>query len=848
MTILDDCIAAAVKAGEMTAKGAAEYAARMRDAERVAAQHGLSGPDAYTFATTEVAKKMEAKATSNRAQVQKTILAVDRNWENAKANERGVGYGLTNVLGERVFGKTEGPSIGLQHRGNMAALQSIMSDFLAQVQSKKLGTTRNVILPRHVVSELFGRATGSEEAKAAAGAWNQAIKWWMDGMHAAGVPIGKLEDWRLPQHFDSNAVRKMGEQAWIEQMDSWWRDGHLRIRDWNADGEAYFVPGSDGEADVARILKTAHDNITSGGDVSIKPGEERNFTMADRYGRRRAFEWASDDAWLAFNDMMGVGNDAIGELLVKHMDNVARDLSVAQVLGPDPDKAARTLIQMYQQQGDHGWKQRLWASKLNAIYEINSGKASAPVSQELALAGSSLRQGLSAVQLGGAVLSATSDFGFTKATASWHDLSMSRIMQDYLGRLGPGTVEGRAQAMRSGLIQEVGLRGLHNIATDVIDDIKARKATGGTFLNGLSRTTGRMAEVVIRAQGLAHHTQILRDAIGAEVQGHFGELVERTWDQLPPIDRRTLTEYGLSQANWDALRTGGVTKGFIDPAKLAREAIDGPGREAGVKMLGAIAGIQRMAVPEGNSVTRAMLLGATRPGTYEGEFMRSIAQYKGFPLTAFLNHYFRSIEGLRDGEGQWFRGSYIAGLMVSTTVLGGLGLQLKQIAAGKDPEPMFSHGNGAKFWLNAWAQGGAGGIFAQQIQAMFSAQRIGDPSRLVTPVSGLALDLQGLFQGNVQDAIAGREPHMGREAVRFASKYTPEVFYTKRAMQYLVWDTLTRMVDPDANGTFNRIEERARKQDHNEFFFRPGTTPWHGGGPQRGPDFLKAVELPQLLQ
>jgi hypothetical protein len=814
---IDDCLAAAVKAGTLSEKGAAEYRQRMKDAEALAAERGMAGPEAYIFATTEAAKAMEKRATSTRAQVQQSILAIDRAWEGAKANSRGTGFGLTDVFGERVAGEGSGHSIGLQHRGNLATMQSIMSDFLAGVQSKLFGLRQNAILPRHVVSALYGRDVGDAAAKQGAKAWNEAINWWMDGMRRAGVPVGKMEDWRLPQHFDSAAVRSVGEGGFIDQMETWWRQGKLAMRDWQADGEARLTPGPD-DARVRDILRKAYTNITTGGDAAIEPGVVRGSTLADRYGRRRAFEWTSDDAWREFNGTFGVGDDAVGELMVRHIDGISRDLAVAQVLGPDPDRAARTLIQMYQKEGGS----RFWANKLNAIYEIGSGKAGAPVSQRLAMGAQAFRQFLSSVQLGQAILSAPSDFGFTKATASWHGLDMSKIMSDYVGRLSPRSAADRAEAMRSGLILEVGLRGLHDAARDAIGDVASRQGAGGKVdaaLNGLSRVTGRMAEVVIRAQGLAHHTQILRDAIGAQVQARLGEQAGKSWGQLERIDRRTLQTYGINEADWEAVRAKALDRGFLDPAKLAREGSPEE-RNAAVKLLGAIAGIQRTAVPEGNAVTRALVVGGTRPGTWESELLRGAAQYKGFPMASFMMHSFRAMEGLRDGEGQWFRGQYLASLMITTTVLGALSLQLKNIAAGKDPEPM----GRAKFWAQAWAQGGAGGILGDQIKAMFSAQRIGDAARLLPPGAGFMLDLQGLSQGNIQDSIAGRDHHAGREAVRFANKYTPDLWYTRLAMDRLIWDTLTKMADPDAASTFSRMDERAQKEQSTRFYWRPGAS------------------------
>lgn len=835
-----DCIAEAVKAGKMTEKGAAEYTSRMKDAESLATERGLAGPDAYIFATTEAAKTMEARATSQRAAVQRTILAVDRAWEGAKANSKGVGYGLTDVFGERVAGEGSGHSIGLQHRGNLATMQSIMADTLAQLQSRAFGLSNNAILPRHTVQALYGRNVSDPAAKQAAKAWTDAIQWWMDGMHRAGVPIGKMEDWRLPQHFDAGAVQAMGKPTFVGQMELWWKSGKLAIRDWEADGQAHFVPSRDirnpgpGDVRVREILEKAYDNITTGGDAGIEPGAARTApTLGDRYGRRRAFEWTSDEAWLEFNRTLGVGDDAIGELMVRHMDGISRDLAVAQVLGPDPDRAAKTILQMYQQQGGG----RFWANRLNAIYEISSGKASAPVSQRLALGAQSLRSFLSGVQLGGAILSAPSDFGFTKATAAWHGLDMTKIMGDYVSQLGPGTREGRAEAMRSGLILEVGLRGLHDAARDTINDVVARTTPGGradAALNGVSRVTGRLAEVVIRAQGLGHHTQILRDAIGTQVQAHLGDVASKSWDALAAIDRRTMTTYGITADEWETLRTKAVSKGFLDPAELAREGKKAD-RDAGVKMLGAIAGIQRVAVPEGNSVTRGLILGATRPGTLEGEFLRSVAQYKGFPMASFMMHYFRAIEGLRDGEGQWFRGQYLASLMVSTTVLGALSLQLKNVASGKDPEPMVGE-NAAKFWSLAFAQGGAGGIFGDQLKALASASKSGDASRMATPTAGLMADLLGLTRGNLGQSLAGKDAHAGRDLVNFANKYTPDVWYTRLAMDRMVWDTLMRMSDPEAADTFSRIEDRARREQKTQFYWRPGSTE------PRAPNFGRAVQ------
>ncbi len=828
-----DCISEAVASGGMTEKGAAEYRQRMKDAEQLAAQRGLAGSEAYTFAVSEAAKAMETKATAQRAQVQQTILAIDRAWEGAGKNTRGRGYGLTDVFGEHVYGEGSGSSIGQQQRGNLAALQSIMSEFLSKVQSRAFGLKQEQVLPRHVVSELYGRATAGKDAGPAAMAWDEAMGWWRDQMQNAGVFVRELNDWRLPQHWDSAAVRALGRDGYVGQMEQWWRSGKLALRDFEADGQAYLAPGMADER-AREIFAKAYDNITTGGDASLEPGAMKRTSLADRFGRRRAFEWTTDEAWLEFNRTLGVGDDAVGELMVRHMDRMSRDLAVAQVLGPDPDRAADVLIQQYRKEGGS----RFWANKLEAIYDLQTGKSQMPVSQRLAMGAQAFRQFLSSVQLGGAILSSASDFGFTKATAAWHGLDMTKIMAGYVSNLKPSSAADRAEAMRSGLILEVGLKGLHDAARDTIGDVVARQGAGGKIdaaLNGASRVAGRAAEVVIRAQGLAHHTQALRDAIGSELMARLGDQAGNRFDALPAIDRRTLTTYGIDAKEWEMLRTKGLDQGFIDPARIARDGTAAEQRVA-TKLLGAIAAVQRTAVPEGNSVTRALVLGKTQPGTWEGEALRGMAQYKGFPMASFMMHAFRAMESLRDPEGQWFRGEYVASLIVTTTVLGALSLQLKNIAAGKDPEPMLDPKHAARFWANAFAQGGAGGIFGDQLKAMFSAQRMGDSARLMTPGGGFALDLAEITMGKVNADVNDRQSHAGRHIVQFANKYTPDLWYTRLAMDRLVWNTLQKMADPEYADSFSRQQEAARKNQSTQYYWRPGSSS------PRTPDMSRALQ------
>jgi hypothetical protein len=139
---------------------------------------------------------------------------------------------------------------------------------------------QNTFLPRHTVSALYGRDVADKAAKDAAAAWTKSIDWWVSRMREAGVPVGKLEDWRLPQHFDALAVRALDEGGFVERMEGWWRDGKLALRDWSQDGEAMLRPGVDDDK-VRDILTGAYRNITTNGAASACAGNS-----ASRAARR----------------------------------------------------------------------------------------------------------------------------------------------------------------------------------------------------------------------------------------------------------------------------------------------------------------------------------------------------------------------------------------------------------------------------------------------------------------------------------------------------------------------------------------------------------------------------------
>ena len=846
--IYDECLAESVAAKKITQSTADKLRKYIGDAEKEAESLGKGGTDAYTFAVSKAAERMIEEVGRKKMDIAGDILRTQRLMEDAPKNSAGIFRGLQAILGERVRGEGGKYSLVASQRAVFRTMGGMLTDFLEDLRSSNFGLSRDRVAPRHTVSEIMGKSSGAAGAKENATAWTKTLEWWRSAMEAEGVKIRELKDYFLPQQFNTLKVKAMGRDGFVAAMTERWQAGDLRLRDFQSSADdALFKPGGEtwrkegvkkDEDLVREILGTAYDNIATKGNISIEPGVTSRDTMADRYNKRRVFEWTSDTAYFDFANTFGNGADNLGEAFSRHLHQMSLDLGTARILGGDPDKTAKTLVQYGQKSGISEGQ----THALEKLYYHSSGQAHAAANVTWANTGQAVRSWLSSVQLGGAVLSSFSDFAFLRSTAAFNGLSSTRVMGRYLEALGTlSGPEGRRAAMRQGLMIETGLRGLR----DAFDEtLNANIGKPGSIFTGegmeaasagMSRIGGQAAEFVMRATGLEHHSNAGRVALGNEFLATFAEHAGAKFDALPERLGAMLQRYGIDAADWDVLRTHAMhgEKLFMDPAFLAHSGTAAQ-RESALRLLGAIDAETKYAVPEGGVTTRAMLLGETKAGSLVGEVLRSF-QYKGFVGSVTLFNGWRAIDNIMGKQGYMPRGQYLAALAVEATVLGALSYQLKNIAAGRDPEAMDT----AEFWGKAFVMGGAGGMLGDQIKTFLQTKSKADFARTLTPTAGLIADTAALVGGNLNQAFSGETTNIGREGATFLRKYAlPRTFYTSLAVDRLMWDTVQKMWDPDAGGAFARTEQRARKESGTQYW-------WRQTGnmdlPNRGPDLGAAM-------
>jgi hypothetical protein len=158
--------------------------------------------------------------------------------------------------------------------------------------------------------------------------------------------------------------------------------------------------------------------------------------------------------------------------------------------------------------------------------------------------------------------------------------------------------------------------------------------------------------------------------------------------------------------------------------------------------------------------------------------------------------------------------------MIGLTILGGVSVQARNLVKGKDPQNMAD----PKFWGQAFIQGGGAGIFGDYIFSDVNRYGGGIVQTFAGPVASLVDDAAALTLGNLHQYIQGKETRFGKELVNYMQRYTPgnNAWYARLAMERLMWDSLRRMADPQAETSFRRIQQKARSDYGQEYWWKPG--------------------------
>lgn len=691
--------------------------------------------------------------------------------------------------------------IGDTHR----LMDSILTDFSANL----VGQVRNRARLDNMVRELFDGGTGDRAAKEMAEAWRRASETLRQRFNKAGGDIGFRSDWGLPQSHDWKAVRRAGYGAW--------RDFILpRLDPKRMVDQRTGLPMTEQGLELA--LRDVFETIRTNGAVNITPGQQGGRSLANARGDSRFLVFKNADSWMQYAELYGHGTPY--DAMMGHIESMARDIAALEVLGPNPEATLRwvkdtMLVEARLDNSPDSKASELavrGGKQLDDLWNEYRGKHLEADNETLALVFSSLRAFQVATKLGGATLSAVTDFAFGASRRAFNGLAKGgmildtgRSFADYIKLMRPGSIEDQKLAIRRGLIAE---------------EFASRVAGQSRYMmeEMTSEWSRRLASGVLRLSLLSRHTQAMRWVYGMEALSTYTEQAGKAFGELEPALRGALQRYGINEAGWDKLRAAPMDTDrgveWISPHNLAEAD-----RAIGDRFMEMIHTETDLAVPVADLKTRATFNTMARRGTPLGEFERSLFLFKSFGVSVILR---QSAQILAMQPAAAAR--YAGGFLIATTLAGGLAMQLKALAAGRDPRPM-EDGN---FWYAALLQGGGFGIFGD---FLFAAENRAGGGIAQTVAGPLLDDAQGIYNLATSD-----DPR--KQLVKEAKGFIPgnNLWYARAAFDRLIADQIDEAINPDIRNARRRLDRYARDQG-TAYWWQPGDT-----APDRAPDLANALE------
>ena len=691
-----------------------------------------------------------------------------------------------------------------------------LDEFLAKHRRNLLGQIRDKSDLDDVLRERFGQSTGSVNAREFSSAMGDVMEMLRQRFNQAGGRIGKLEQFVFPQRHDQALVRGVSFEEWAEFGPM----ARARLIDLETGEAASGMKRLD-------IIRRMYENIRADGAGKAKPGQMFAGSLASRRSDPRLIHFDNPDDWLEYQGRFG-GADNIYDIFVGHVEGMVRDIALMEEMGPNPTATLRFMKESVEQsiklKGSQKQIDNLGGvdGKLGRMYDVISGNNHLVENRRLALGFSAFRAQQVAAKLGSAVLSAVPDMATMMKTANFNGIPAMKMVGRY-AKLWTGGAEDRSLAVRAGLITQ-----------DWLTLTSSAYRYNGEELTG--EVSRRIADFVIRAQGLGRHTRNGQWAFGMETISWLTHNKAKGWDDIDPATRAMMERHQLGRQDWDNYRASDTVEERGAEWLLPTEIAD---KRLGERFLQAILTETDFAIIMPDIHTRAAMGRFNKLNPWVAEIVKSALLFKSFPIAVLSLHGRRMLEqgGIHN------KAKYGLSLFGMMAVGGAISLQLGMVATGKDPQPMLDEdGNpDGRFLGRALLKSGGLGLFGDLIYNSENSYGGGVAKTLAGPVLGQTLPDALAIVGNSGAAMIDGDPKtetsFAKDSAKLALNEIPgrNLWYTRLAYERGFADLIREWSDEDIAASYKRQAKRAEKEG-TAFFAPPGA----GLGGMRAPDFANA--------
>ncbi len=831
-----ECIDTALEQGEINERWA-NTARAIYDDHLAAFEPNMPRGEAMAEAARSAFRFLEDQASERRRQeflslsAQRDIMGRLDSYRSYLTGEADPFKGATGLF-DRLLPGRNGFAVEQQRNYWRNQAHALMDTAFATFRPDWLLRRRNAPIMQNVVRELFGEQTGDDVARSIATGWTNAAEFLRSNFNRFGGHIGALEKWGLPQGHDRRALREAGFEQWRQAITPLLDLDRMVDRDTGRPfGEAN---PSLRDSSIANALRGVYDTIITDGwanrEATSAGGRARANTRADH----RFLIFKNADGWMAYQRRFGEPDPF--NSMMGHIDALSRDIALMQVLGPNPASTVRWLGQELSRRRAiaNAPEDRVTNAMhlIETMHDMTTGRAFAPLNSTVASIGADFGNVLVSTQLGAAVLAAVpGDINTQIMARRLNGMPTTRLFSTMLRQLNPANAEHRMAAVRIGA-------GAQRYADRLADQARYVGELHG------HRWSKLLADRVLTWSGLTPWTEAGRASFFADALGTIADRSGSTWAQLPETFRGALQRYRIGEAEWDAIRSTPhylvndlayirpediANNRTLDPSvamELAQRVADWAGTET------------EFAVPSGSLAGQAMARGKNPPGNVSGLLQDSILKYKSFGLTMLMSH------GRRGTSFGWRRGgAYFGALVVTSMFAGAITIQMKEIAAGRDPRDMTDW----RFWSAALAQGGGMTIIGDFAYAgLQGAARTGGSfgEALAGPGIGKIGEVfRALFGGVMNPAENDVVADTATGLLNLTKRTMPggNIWYLRAALERYVFDAIQEDIDPRWRRRLNSIESWYRRNYGNGFWWKRGEQPGFDGSEIRTPDLSAAL-------
>lgn len=709
-------------------------------------------------------------------------VAIDK----IKNHPEGAGVGLISLLGRDLTGKAGYMNIDLLSSSYTKKYMAKFADGLSTFRTRMLGLSQDEESLNMFIRAVYGETVEDPKIQKIAKDWMELAEDMRVEFNKKGGSISKNENWLFPQNHDMRLIKNAGFDEWrkfiINKLDK------NKMLDDN--GKVL------SDEQLNESLKYVYETISSGGmnkaqGLSVPRG--LGSKLSRRGSEQRFLYFADANSWIAYQNKFGKGD--VLTTLSDHIQGRANDIAMVETLGTNPRVMYDALkFQAKKIQLDRGKPiGEASLSMMDAVYKTVSGEINGGQMVTLADGMQFVRNLQVASKLGGATLSSFTDIATTTLTAHYNNIPMTKVFKRHMAML-TSSEEDKILLARMGLALDSWYGRAHSA-----------NRFSDTYGTGASAKT---AEAVLRLSGLEAWTEAGRKAFGIEFAGMLADNFGKTVDELHPSVQRAFKTYGITKEDWDAFRS-------TSPLEMKGTRVADLTADKSMKFHAMILQETDYAVPTPGARERAIATGGLERGSVWGQISRSAMMIKSFPITMITTHLYRGATQATLGG----KMAYLGALSASTTLLGAFALQVKDVAAGREPREM----DGA-FWGAALAQGGGLGLFGDFIVSDVNRYGRGFVETLAGPMGSLVNDTFSLTLGNVRQAIVGDETNVLGEAVKFVEDITPGVWQTQLFMDSM-FDHVRMMADPNYEKTLASMRRKRMKEYGQGYWWQPGDSP-----------------------